>query len=143
MSVTYPGIGTFYRDDFFDLVHRPLLLLPQSPEKINPKFILYTRKNPKEPQYLSWSAPKTNNQTNLNSKNPTKFIIHGFLDNQWLGPWMRTVKDEFLIHGDMNVVIVDWSGGNSLPYGQATVNTRIVGAVIANLIKSLQVIFFF
>lgn len=115
-------------------------MLPESPNKINPKFFLYTRKNPKEAQRLSWSVPADNKGTNLDPKHQTKFIIHGFLDNQLFGKWMQTLKDEFLILGEFNVIIVDWSGGNGLPYGQATVNTRVVGAVIANLIKSLGVI---
>ena len=115
-------------------------MLPESPNKINPKFLLYTRKNPKEAQRLSWSVPADNKGTNLDPKHQTKLIIHGFLDNQLFGKWMQTLKDEFLMLGQFNVIIVDWSGGNGLPYGQATVNTRVVGAVIANLIKSLGVI---
>lgn len=51
------------------------------------------------------------------------------------------MKDEFLKAGDLNVVIVDWSGGNLLPYTQATANTRVVGAQIASVIKKLIVRF--
>ena len=50
------------------------------------------------------------------------------------------MKNAFLTNGDYNVVLVDWGGGSSLPYTQATANTRVVGALIAKLIKYLQVI---
>lgn len=49
------------------------------------------------------------------------------------------MKDELLTHGDYNVILVDWGGGSSIPYTQATANTRVVGAVIAKLIEALQV----
>lgn len=49
------------------------------------------------------------------------------------------MKDELLKNGDYNVVIVDWSYGNGPPYGQATSNTRIVGAQIGEVIKELIV----
>lgn len=49
------------------------------------------------------------------------------------------MKDEFLMHGDYNIIVVDWSGGNKPPYYQATSNTRVVGAEIAVLIEALEV----
>ena len=50
----------------------------------------------------------------------------------------RTMQ-EFLKQGDYNVIIVDWGEGNLNLYGQATANTRVVGAMIAQLITFLQV----
>ena len=38
----------------------------------------------------------------------------------------------------MNVIVVDWQRGAALPYGQATANTRVVGAQIAQLINVLM-----
>ena len=35
----------------------------------------------------------------------------------------------------MNVITVDWSGGNQFPYGQAVANTVIVAAVIRQLLQ--------
>ena len=48
----------------------------------------------------------------------TKIIVHGYIDNQYFGDWFRQLKDEFLEAYDLNVIIVDWSGGNFLPYFQ-------------------------
>ena len=35
------------------------------------------------------------------------------------------------------MILVDWSGGADFPYGQASGNTRLVGAQIGELIKFL------
>ena len=53
------------------------------------------------------------------------------------------MRNELLKHGDYNVIIVDWAGGSLPLYTQATANTRLVGLEIANLIKHLQVRFFY
>ncbi|CAF1306915.1 unnamed protein product [Rotaria sordida] len=37
----------------------------------------------------------------------------------------------------MNVITVDWSGGNQFPYGQAVANTVIVAAVIRQLLQAI------
>jgi phosphatidic acid-selective phospholipase A1 len=37
----------------------------------------------------------------------------------------------------MNVIAVDWSGGNKFPYGQAATNTIIVAAVTHRLLQAM------
>ncbi|CAF4388871.1 unnamed protein product [Adineta steineri] len=37
----------------------------------------------------------------------------------------------------MNVITVDWSGGNQFPYGQAAANTVIVAAVVRQLLQAM------
>ncbi|KAF8791254.1 Pancreatic triacylglycerol lipase like protein [Argiope bruennichi] len=105
---------------------------------INTRFLLYTRQHPKESDPLIASNADSIKKSSLNPKNPTKFIVHGFMDSEIFGPWMVKMKDEFLMHGDYNIIIVDWSGGNKPPYYQATANTRVVGAEIDLLIKALE-----
>lgn len=76
----------------------------------------------------------------LSSFNPdfgTKMIIHGFLDSVVIAPWMHDMKDELLTYGDYNVIVVDWSSGNSIPYARAAANTERVGQDIAELLKIL------
>lgn len=43
----------------------------------------------------------------------TKFIIHGFIDTP-LSNWVSDLRDELIIRGSLNVIVVDWAGG-SLP----------------------------
>ncbi|KAH9380117.1 hypothetical protein HPB48_000726 [Haemaphysalis longicornis] len=51
----------------------------------------------------------------------------------------QEMKDRFLDTMDCNVIVVDWRGGNVLPYSQATANCRVVGAEIALLVKTAEV----
>ena len=37
----------------------------------------------------------------------------------------------------MNVITVDWSGGNQFPYGQAVANTVLVAAAIRTLLQAM------
>ena len=136
-SVAYSGVGTSKFNDFLKgFQHR----ITARSSNVSPKFLLYTRQNSDEPQQLSWENPQHNKETNFHSKRPTKFIVHGFMDNIQITGWTKTMKNQLLIKGDFNVIIVDWSGSNGQPYAQAVINARIVGSQVDNLIKSLQVI---
>lgn len=48
---------------------------------------------------------------------------------------MEDMTDEFLNFADLNVIRIDWSKGNQMPYSQAVVNTRIVGMMIGKFIQ--------
>lgn len=48
------------------------------------------------------------------------------------------MKDELLINGEHNVIVVDWAGGSLPLYTQATANTRLVGLELAFLITKLR-----
>ncbi|PRD35114.1 UNVERIFIED_CONTAM: Pnlip [Trichonephila clavipes] len=125
-------------EDFKSLIHRPINPLPHDRATINTKCLLYTRKNAKESHQLIVSDPTTFTESNFNKENPTKFIVHGFMDSELYGPWMLEMKDEFLMHGDYNIIVVDWSGGNKPPYYQATSNTRVVAAEISIVAQALE-----
>ncbi|KFM59547.1 Pancreatic triacylglycerol lipase, partial [Stegodyphus mimosarum] len=138
-EVCMKELGCFsITDDFKSLLHRPINVLPHDRATINTRCLLYTRRNPKEAHQLIASEPETITGSPLDPKNPIKFIVHGFMDSELYGPWMVNMKDEFLMYGDYNVIVVDWSGGNKPPYYQATANTRVVGAEIALIIQALE-----
>lgn len=139
LSKCFEDIGCFSNDpEFFHVLKRPINLLPNDREKINTRFLLYTRKNIKQYHVLKAKNAKSVETSDFNPEAETKIIIHGYIDNQLFGEWMRIMKDEFLMHGDYNIILVDWSGGNGLPYTQATSNTRVVGAEIAFLVNYLK-----
>ncbi|CAL1267691.1 unnamed protein product [Larinioides sclopetarius] len=125
-------------DDFKSLIHRPINVLPHDRATINTKCLLYTRKNAKESHRLFASDPTSFEESHYNPANPTKFIVHGFMDSELYGAWMVDMKDEFLMHGDYNIIVVDWSGGNKPPYYQASSNTRVVAAEIALIAQALE-----
>ncbi|CAL1538424.1 unnamed protein product [Lymnaea stagnalis] len=135
----FNDLGCFATEGPFGYsAERPLVLSPQTPERIGTVFQLYTRESGSTSQNLeavhldrilaTWTHFKAR---------PTKILSHGFMDNSNVTPFQRNLKDKLLEYGDFNVVIVDWSKGNSPPYTQATANTRVVGAQIALLVKEL------
>ncbi|GFQ66500.1 pancreatic triacylglycerol lipase [Trichonephila clavata] len=125
-------------EDFISFLHRPINVLPHDRATVNTKCLLYTRKNAKESHQLIVRDPTTFTESNFDVNSPTKFIVHGFMDSELYGPWMLDMKDEFLMHGDYNIIVVDWSGGNKPPYYQAASNTRVVAAEIAIVVQALE-----
>ncbi|XP_003744808.1 pancreatic triacylglycerol lipase [Galendromus occidentalis] len=67
----------------------------------------------------------------------TVVLVHGWIENFKIGKWQPSLKDALLRLGNFNVIIVDWTGGNTPPYIQAAVNSRVVGAEIGLLIRKL------
>ncbi|XP_054710963.1 uncharacterized protein LOC129220557 [Uloborus diversus] len=103
--------------------------------RILTKFYLYSR------QFVRGQRLDPLTGEGLHFFNPrleTKVIIHGFLDKVKIAEWMHHMKDEFLILDDFNVIIVDWSSGNFLPYTKAASNTEQVGEEIAVLMRELM-----
>ncbi|KPM04406.1 pancreatic triacylglycerol lipase-like protein [Sarcoptes scabiei] len=141
MNVTYPEIGTFFLQDFFHPIVRPLDLLPNSPDSIEPTFMLYTRNNPSESDIFYYNPNNIlNDHFNPGRFQPnllTKIIVHGYIDNTMLAQWMHELKDQFLNQASYNVIVVDWQKGNLPPYTQAAANSRIVGAMIGLVIRRL------
>ncbi len=85
------------------------------------------------------SIKSENIPASFDSSLPTKFIVHEFFHDAQK-PWVLKMKNALLNASRANVNTIDWSGGNELPYTQATANTQIVGAEIAN--ECLQYIIF-
>jgi len=121
---------------FYDLLHRPLQFLPIDRDILNVTFILHTRANQLNEQYLVAENPDSFTDSNFDAGKETKFIVHGFLDDA-RKPWVKAMSNALLKRGDYNVILVEWGRGAGLPYTQATANTRLVGAEIAYLIDAL------
>ncbi|XP_038056438.1 pancreatic triacylglycerol lipase-like [Patiria miniata] len=142
-EVCYPNIGCFdYGYPFLDPPDRPLSWAPQSPSKINPRFLLHTRRNPlkAEAQTLDSDDPSTISNSHFDSTKETKFICHGFIESgviEW-DYWMTDMVQEFLNYDDYNVIRVAWGSGSLFPYTQAMANTRVVGAETSRLIDTIR-----
>ncbi|XP_022340243.1 inactive pancreatic lipase-related protein 1-like [Crassostrea virginica] len=112
--------------------------LPESPDHIQTRFLLYTRQNPTNAQILSPYDRTTVSGSHFNGHKKTVFITHGYQDDGH-APWIRKMTAAFLTKDDLNVIAVDWSkGADNINYIQAAANTRVVGATIAILIKELH-----
>ncbi|KAJ7383379.1 hypothetical protein OS493_028460 [Desmophyllum pertusum] len=102
---------------------------------ISPAFRLYTRSNTKQPQFINdYDVTKLQN-SNYDGAKKTVFVCHGYVEIR--PKWMEHIKDGLLRNVDCNVILVDWYRGSFFPYIQAAGNTRLVGAMIAELIKFL------
>ncbi|XP_037029466.1 pancreatic triacylglycerol lipase-like [Bradysia coprophila] len=123
--------------EWYHLIHRPFNVFPLPRSVINTRFVLYTEKNPTEGQLLSSDDKNSIKNSNFNPNWMTKFIIHGFIDTP-LSNWVSDMRDELIILGSLNVIVVDWAGGSLPLYTQATANTRLVGLEIAHLITKLR-----
>ncbi|GFX15284.1 pancreatic triacylglycerol lipase [Trichonephila clavipes] len=134
-TVCYHGLGCFSNGPpFYHPVYRPLSPPPQPPEVIKTMFLLYTRRNKHRPIFLNQKNVK---KSTFDPSSLTRVIIHGFNDNQVLTSWFQRIKDVLLERADENVLIVDWTANNRLPYSVTVANSRVVGAQIAHFINYL------
>ncbi|VDI55479.1 pancreatic lipase-related protein 1 [Mytilus galloprovincialis] len=113
-------------------------ILPHSPEENGITFHLYTRINPTNDQVLDPNGSGTSvMSTNFNDAHKTVFIIHGF-NGKKEDNWIKLMKSALIQYFDVNVIVVVWAEGAKDNYIRAVANTRVVGAVTANMIKLLQ-----
>ncbi|XP_052776601.1 inactive pancreatic lipase-related protein 1-like [Mya arenaria] len=111
--------------------------LPQTPDEIKVGFLLYTRQNSNIPQVITANADVLR-ASKLSPNRKSVFIIHGYWDSPY-EPWVTDMKDALLAQADVNVVTVDWeSGAGQTEYSQSAANTRVVGALIAQLLIALR-----
>ena len=131
-EICFKDLGCFNQSKIIgDSIERLFLPQPNHPNQINTKFYLYNRKS-NNSEILKYNSISKNFLDNT----PTKFIIHGFLQNS-SKQWIINMKNEILKKENSNVIIVDWSKGSIFPYEQAVSNTYLVGAEIARMINIL------
>nr|CAB3264979.1 pancreatic lipase-related protein 2-like [Phallusia mammillata] len=133
-TVCYQHLGCFSILPPFS----PKMPLPMSPKQIQTKYHLFTRSNPEEGQLIE---PESQNLTNsyFDSAKPTKILVHGyaFIEAR-LAKWVPEVTAAILYKEDVNVIQVNWVIGAHVAYDNAVSNTRVVGAQVAHLIKTLM-----
>ncbi|XP_060624480.2 inactive pancreatic lipase-related protein 1-like isoform X1 [Anolis sagrei] len=136
-EVCYDRLGCFTDDiPWAGTTERPIAKLPWSPEKINTRFLLYTKKNPDNFQEITAINPETIGYSNFDANKTTRFITHGFVDQgeeNWLSDMCRRM---FQVE-DVNCICIDWSKGSRCAYTQASNNIRVVGAEVAYFINVL------
>lgn len=136
-SVCYDLLGCF--DTSYP--HNNTGILPQSPEEIQTQFVLFTRKNRNNRQYLSYKDDNTITNSKFNRNLPVKIIVHGFactIDKAW----MHEMKDAILDIEDVNVILVGWGNGCKFPnYGAASANIRTVAAQLNLLMFNIETVF--
>ncbi|XP_069835810.1 pancreatic lipase-related protein 2-like [Dendropsophus ebraccatus] len=121
-------------------LQRPVSRLPWAPEKMNIRFLLYTRDNLNSYQQLSAINNTTISKSNFQPNRKTHIIIHGFLDNGQKS-WMVDMCQAILQVENINCICVDWKGGSQTLYTQAANNIRVVGAEVAYFVNTLEKIY--
>lgn len=69
--------------------------LPESPDHIQTKFLLYTRQNPTHAQMLNPYDRSTVSGSNFDGHKNTVFITHGYQDDGH-APWLQKMTAAFL-----------------------------------------------
>ncbi|XP_063289826.1 pancreatic triacylglycerol lipase-like [Pelobates fuscus] len=137
-EVCYSRIGCFTDNvPWAGTVERPISQLPWAPEKINTRFLMFTKQNPTSFQEVSAINPSTISSSNFRTNRKSRFIIHGFIDKGEEG-WLTDMCKAMLSVEDVNCFCVDWSGGSRTLYTQASNNIRVVGAEVAYFIDILS-----
>ncbi|XP_052686468.1 pancreatic lipase-related protein 2-like [Crassostrea angulata] len=133
-TVCYKYVGCFNNLPPFD---NAAYDLPRSPEEIGTEFLLFTRRNPSNPDRLDYVSQSSVVSSQFQRSVQTKIIIHGFA-NTVKTTWLYKMKRSFLTKGDYNVIIVAWGAGAAAPdYNQAVSNTRMVATQTRLIIEGL------
>ncbi|KAL3869628.1 hypothetical protein ACJMK2_042293 [Sinanodonta woodiana] len=136
LEICYPEIGCFGITPPF---YNSIFLLPQSPSDIGVKYKLFTRRNTESPQVLTANVDVVQS-SNFDGSTATKFIIPGYKHSASDPSYLNT-KDAILEREDVNVIIVDWhDGAFQNNYARSVANARVVGALIALLMKTLNTV---
>ncbi|KAJ1140221.1 hypothetical protein NDU88_006579 [Pleurodeles waltl] len=87
-EICYDRLGCFSDESpWSGTAERPIGGLPWSPEKINTRFLLYTKENQNSFQEISAKDAASLLSSNFKTSRKTRFIIHGFLEKgeeSWL-----------------------------------------------------------
>ncbi|KAM8806085.1 inactive pancreatic lipase-related protein 1-like [Eudromia elegans] len=137
-EVCYDRLGCFTDDvPWAGTQQRPIAKLPWSPETIDVRFLLYTKKNTNNYQDISATNPTTIKQSNFDASKITRFIVHGFND-KGEQTWLSDMCKRMFTVEDVNCICVDWKKGSTCLYTQASNNIRVVGAEIAYFVNVLM-----
>ncbi|KAF9408316.1 hypothetical protein HW555_011953 [Spodoptera exigua] len=102
------------------------------------QYHLFTRKNPTVSQPLVRGLEDLVKSSNFDASLRPAILIHGWGDDA-RGSFNAAVLAAFLAAEDMNVIVVDWSAGNSgLNLVRAVQNTILSGASVARFILWLN-----
>jgi len=96
-------------------------------------FVLYTNENPNGVNVTAATIASTT----YNSSNPTRIVIHGYLNNH-LSVMNIEIRQQYLALGNFNVIIVDWGyGAFDISYLNARLRVNSVSIQVAGLINTM------
>ncbi|OXA56889.1 Phospholipase A1 member A [Folsomia candida] len=99
------------------------------------EFMLFNRESVEEPDFLL--VANATNSTRFSKTRQTKLIIHDY-NQTYSDNLLLRLKDAYLHHGDLNVILVDWVQARRYSYTVAARVTEYVGVMCARLVRELD-----
>ncbi|KXJ72792.1 pancreatic lipase-related protein 2 [Aedes albopictus] len=115
---------------------RPIALYPETPAKIDVRFPVFNHRARHYPKFINLDDPDYLHEVGINPAGRIYIITHGFLESgkaKWVERMINLILDQD-DEGTATCIVIDWGGGSSPPYNQASANIRLVGAVAAHMI---------
>ncbi|XP_023240645.1 pancreatic lipase-related protein 2-like [Centruroides sculpturatus] len=116
---------------------RMLATLPLCPEKLVIKFFVWTRQNPEKEDVIYSHEMERIERSHFDPTKLTKFLIHGWTQHGKIS-WILAATKELLIHGDYNIIAVDWRIGAKSLHVKSSGNTQMAGAVTAAFVQYMK-----
>ncbi|GBN07274.1 Pancreatic lipase-related protein 2 [Araneus ventricosus] len=137
LDLSLIGMGADY---FFDAVKKvPRQLFTQASNTVDSiQYLLYTPNNAKESCLLEPSTERFE-KCSFNAGYETKFLVHGFVEFLTPENLLNVLKDAILEHNNYNVIVVNWTLYNVLPFELAYKNAKTVGEKMAEMMKFMQI----
>lgn len=124
--------------DALESVNFNIRQIPKNIARIYVRFYLYTKSSSSIGEKIELNNLKSLRSSNFNLMNPTRFIIHGWINDRF-SPVNTMIRDAYLQNNDLNVIVVDWGLGAFTEYMMACSNIFGVGLVVADFIDFLVV----
>lgn len=115
---------------------RPIALYPENPAKVNVRFPVFNHATRAYPKFINLDDPDYLHEVGINAAGKIYIITHGFLQSgsaKWIERMIHQLLDQDTDR-TATCIVIDWGGGSSPPYNQASANIRLVGAVAAHMI---------
>ncbi|XP_042912526.2 pancreatic lipase-related protein 2-like [Parasteatoda tepidariorum] len=104
----------------------------------NSEFWLFTTKNKERAEPLHKCGGKLPENSAFDPEQETIIITGGIVESICRVAWQREYKDQFLVKGNYNIILVDWTWGNLPDPNGAVINSYVVGEQMGFVIKNIM-----
>lgn len=145
--VCYSPYGCFTKNEVDNkfTIGKILARFPEDPRKLGVQYYFFSCKDYFNPTVLPWTLNESDliRNLNYNPKFQTIILVHGYTERFNQLDWTGDLKDTVLNRDSCrwNVIGVEYGRAVQSPYAQAIANAKLVGAMIAYLIRQLNLAF--
>ncbi|KAI1285151.1 Pancreatic lipase-related protein 2 [Halotydeus destructor] len=115
--------------------------MPETPETLDVKFHILIPDGGDDVRILKWPdiLKEPPIYPEVYDSDRLVFVVHGWFETVETSPWMKRMGSAYRKKG-YPTIMVDWRGGNQGSYSQSMANVRTVGAMIARLILTWDMV---